>query len=287
MNFRAHLLGLAALSCGSPIAIESPRAPSEVSKVPADQSEQAARVPPDRANATGVPTDGSVAEQLSSPVVDEDLEAESSAEAPWSSGCRTGEQVANSYELTAQWMTSGPLAVVKVQVDDKLNVRASASHGAPVVGQLRYNSTGVRPTGNVCKVQGVSWYEVELEGTTGWVNGGFVAQVTTIHDFTSEYREFAPDSANSPEEFATVLVENFNRRYSDQLEGEYRSQTLGTQKLSSSRALVTVYSCCELDDSIAGKQVEIEILKEPAGWILRRVQGRYVCYRSVHGQLCS
>jgi hypothetical protein len=286
MKSCTHLVALLMLACDSPAAIEGPKAPIKSSSAPDAQSKQLPPMPA-RAGSSGAPTEDVASEPLPLAEADEESTLQAPPDAPWVAGCRTAEQIANSYELGARWMTSGPLGVVKVKVNDTLNVRTSASHLAPVVGQLQHDATGIRSTGNVCKAQGVTWYEVEFGSRKGWVNGGFVAQLTSTHDLTSDYREFAPDSAESPEEFANLLVESFNRKYSSQPEGKNRCETLGTRTLTSSAAVLKLYSCCELDDSIAGKQAEIEIVKTSDGWSFQRAEGRYVCYRGAHGKLCN
>jgi hypothetical protein len=69
-----------------------------------------------------------------------------------------------------------PHAVVGVETDDVLNVRAGPGVGYGIVGTIPYYGTGVGVTGTGETVAGSLWVPVWYEGLRGWVNSAFLAE---------------------------------------------------------------------------------------------------------------
>lgn len=95
-------------------------------------------------------------------------------------------------ELPGQPIEFGPragdvLAVVGVAHDDRLNLRAGPGTDQAILARLS-------PTEDAMVAQGATriindrsyWYEVEVDGTTGWVSAGFVAYLGPVTDITSK-----------------------------------------------------------------------------------------------------
>lgn len=64
-------------------------------------------------------------------------------------------------------------AVVGVESDDALNLRAGPGVGNPVVGTLPYDTGGLMPTGRADDVGKDRWVEV---ATIGWVNARYLEE---------------------------------------------------------------------------------------------------------------
>lgn len=74
-----------------------------------------------------------------------------------------------------------------VRVSTSLNIRQSASTSAPIIGRL-YNGTNVYITGS-----SNGWYQVNVNGTVGWVSAAYVSTSTT----TASKIDKALDTAES------------------------------------------------------------------------------------------
>lgn len=77
------------------------------------------------------------------------------------------------------------LAVVGVEANDVLNLRAGPGTDAAVVVELAPLATGLVATGhNRALEAGGTWAEVSAQGATGWVNVAFTAQLGATTDAT-------------------------------------------------------------------------------------------------------
>ena len=78
------------------------------------------------------------------------------------------------------------LAVVGVDRDDVLNLRAGPAPSFAVVHEVGPIETGLVATGHNRMVEDQIWVEVEHGGDSGWVNGRYVLQLGSVDDITSE-----------------------------------------------------------------------------------------------------
>jgi hypothetical protein len=81
------------------------------------------------------------------------------------------------------------LAVVGVAYDDVLNVRAAPGTDSEVIAELAPTATDLIGTGRARALPGSIWFEVEVEGMTGWVSSAFVGYLGLTDDATAEVIE--------------------------------------------------------------------------------------------------
>lgn len=77
------------------------------------------------------------------------------------------------------------LAVVGVRYDDVLNVRAAPGTDQAILEGLPPTYTEMIAKGNTRMLPESFWYEVEADGTIGWVSSRFVAYLGATDDLTS------------------------------------------------------------------------------------------------------
>lgn len=80
----------------------------------------------------------------------------------------------------------GELGVVGVAADDVLNLRTGPGSDFDVVAELEPMATGLIATGNNRSVPNAIWYQVEVDGETGWVNARHTAYIGSTEEFTDE-----------------------------------------------------------------------------------------------------
>lgn len=81
------------------------------------------------------------------------------------------------------------MAVIGVDVDDVLNVRAAPGTEHDVVATLAPLADGVTATGEGRMLDGDVWVEVDTEDVTGWVHAAFIAHPAATVDITSQVIE--------------------------------------------------------------------------------------------------
>jgi hypothetical protein len=81
------------------------------------------------------------------------------------------------------------LAVVGVAYDDVLNVRAAPGTDSEVIAELAPTATDLIGTGRARALPDSIWFEVEVEGMTGWVSSAFVGYLGLTDDATAEVIE--------------------------------------------------------------------------------------------------
>jgi hypothetical protein len=88
------------------------------------------------------------------------------------------------------------LAVVGVEADDVLNVRAAPGVEYEIVTELDPLADGIAPTGHNRQLDdGAIWAEIDVEGSTGWANTAFLAHLGDTDDVTSQ---LYPEVADRP-----------------------------------------------------------------------------------------
>jgi len=85
--------------------------------------------------------------------------------------------------------TGDEVAVVGVAHDDVLNVRAAPGTDSEVVVELEPTATGLIGTGRARSLPQSIWFEVEVDGFTGWVSSAFVGYLGLTDDATAEVIE--------------------------------------------------------------------------------------------------
>lgn len=93
-------------------------------------------------------------------------------------------------ELPGEVFDLGPregmvLGVVAVRHDDVLNVRAAPGTDQDIVAELDPLEDQVVALGNARALPNSIWFEVEVEGTTGWASSAFLGSIGATDDITS------------------------------------------------------------------------------------------------------
>ncbi len=78
------------------------------------------------------------------------------------------------------------LAVVGVRHDDVLNLRAGPGTDQAVVAELSPVEHGVVALGNARSLPNSIWYEVEVDGVSGWASSSFLGALGVVGDITSQ-----------------------------------------------------------------------------------------------------
>ena len=78
-----------------------------------------------------------------------------------------------------------PMAVVGVEFDDVLNVRAGPGVGFSIVGTLTPTEENVTITGRARSIDNAIWFEVVLPDGPGWANSFFLGYKGPTNDITS------------------------------------------------------------------------------------------------------
>lgn len=177
------------------------------------------------------------------------------------------------------------LAVVGVEADDVLNVRAAPGVSYEIVAELDPLADGLRATGHNRSLDDDSiWAEVEVDGTTGWANTAFLAQPGDTDDTTSRVY---PDTADRP--VADTMV---------QLGEEVARDVAGEDADAVSIVVVdgpTVGDLGEItvditgyrDDSVLGERLRIFAVEEGGeSFRLRTIEATTLCRRGVSDGLC-
>ncbi len=77
------------------------------------------------------------------------------------------------------------IAVVGVSFDDVLNLRAAPGTDQAILKGLPPTYAGMIAAGNTRVLSGLFWYEVDADGTVGWVSSRFIGYLGATDDFTS------------------------------------------------------------------------------------------------------
>ena len=171
------------------------------------------------------------------------------------------------------------VAVVGVAHDDVLNVRAAPGTDSAVVAELEPTATGLIGTGRARSLPQSIWFEVEVEGVTGWVSSAFVGYLGLTDDATAEVIDTLGETpgaetmldlgmivaeAMSSEEPPSRIVMSVAPTVGDLGEVTYDVVGLG-------------------DDALGG--VRLHVFGDPAGggegFVLSNVERTFICSRGV------
>ncbi|HEX6269521.1 MAG TPA: NBR1-Ig-like domain-containing protein [Anaerolineales bacterium] len=84
---------------------------------------------------------------------------------------------------------TGPYAVVRVALNDVLNIRSGAGGSQPVVGSFTPDAINVMRTGPAQTADGNEWVEVQRpDGGIGWVNSSYLTEYVTHEAFCADTR---------------------------------------------------------------------------------------------------
>ena len=83
----------------------------------------------------------------------------------------------------------GPYAVVRVALNDVLNIRSGAGNSYPVVGSFSPDTVNIMRTGPTAVADNATWAEVQNpSGGTGWVNAFYLTEYVSHDAFCADAR---------------------------------------------------------------------------------------------------
>ncbi|QYG94117.1 hypothetical protein HC251_17835 [Iamia sp. SCSIO 61187] len=170
------------------------------------------------------------------------------------------------------------LAVVGVEADDTLNVRAGPGTSFDVVVELGPLAADATATGRNRTLEDDSlWVELEAEGTTGWVNGQYVAQLGGTTDVTSEVGQGIAG------ETMLAIGEAVAAARAPAGEGPQPTVTVVDGPTVGDLGEITVDVLGLADDSLRGERLHVFATPDPSGegFGLKTVEATALCARGV------
>lgn len=176
------------------------------------------------------------------------------------------------------------LAVLGVAADDVLNVRAVPGTDAEIVATLDPTATDVIATGEARGLPQSFWYEVEVDGQTGWVSVSFVAYEAGTDDATAEFLDGgAPPEAETMVELGELVAAGFASVDPASRIVQSVAPTVGDLG-------EVTYDVVGLgDDSGAGFRLHIFAAPSESGdgFVLKSIERTVYCLRGLAGELCT
>lgn len=172
------------------------------------------------------------------------------------------------------------LAVIGVPFDDVLNVRAAPGIDQEIVARLDPLADDVVAMGSARSLPASIWVEVDVSGTRGWVNSGFLAYIGLTDDVTSWVTNdlgFLPQAENLLDLGALVAATRAS-------EDPPSTITLTEAPFVSGDIGEVTYDIVGLgDDAQFGERVRVfgRLLGIGEGFELKSVEGTALCGRSV------
>ncbi|MEL7158695.1 MAG: SH3 domain-containing protein [Actinomycetota bacterium] len=175
------------------------------------------------------------------------------------------------------------LAVFGVAHDDQLNLRAAPGTDQAIVARAAPTADDLVATGRARTLPRSIWYEVTLDGVTGWSNARFLAYIAATDDATAEYlADVERPSAPTMSELGVVVADWFATEDPDSDIVESVAGSVGDL------GEVTVDVVGIGDDAVAGYRLHIFAEPDPAGdrFDLRTIERTWLCWRGTAGELC-
>lgn len=176
------------------------------------------------------------------------------------------------------------LAVMGVAADDTLNVREFPGTDGAVLVEVDPTAEDLVATGRTRALPNSIWYEVTVDGVTGWVSLNFVAFMGGTDDATAEYLDggTAP-SAETMTDLGELVADNFA---SDDPESLI-VQTVAPEVGDLGEVTYDVIGIG--DDAVAGYRLHIFAEEDPSGesFVLRSIERTTFCTRGLSGERCT
>lgn len=174
------------------------------------------------------------------------------------------------------------VAVVGVDHDDVLNVRAGPGTDHAIVFAVGPMVTGITVTGRAVESGASVWYEVGVSGESGWVNGAYISMLGATDDATSELAALL-GSPLADDDLLSLGASIANSYLAE--EGGGWIALVDLPVLAASPSIVShVYDVIGLaDDSIKGYRLVIHSTTEVASglFLLHSVERTSMCWRGV------
>jgi hypothetical protein len=177
------------------------------------------------------------------------------------------------------------LAVVGVEADDVLNVRAAPGVSYDVVAELEPLAEGFTATGHNRQLDTDGmWAEIDVDGTTGWVNTAFVAHLGDTDDITSS---LYPQTADRPR--ADTMLQLGQEVAADAAgeDAEVVDIVVVDGPSVGDLGEITVDIVGYRDDSVLGQRLRVfGVVNGGEAFEVRTVESTTLCRRGVSDGLC-
>lgn len=168
------------------------------------------------------------------------------------------------------------LAVIGVADNDVLNIRKAPGTNQRIVAKASPVATNLVATGRARALTRSIWYEVTVDGVTGWASFAYLGFIGNTTDFTSSFLDSAPAAISMSELGDFIAVEFASDQPSARL---VRSVAPTVGDLGEVTFDITGFE----DDSTAG--IRLHVLGTPHdsgdGFVLKSVEATNFCRRGV------
>ena len=174
------------------------------------------------------------------------------------------------------------LAVVGVEFDDVLNVRRGPGVGEEIVATAAPTYAAFVAAGNTRQLPRSFWYEMNKDGTTGWVSAAFIGYLGEVDDATADVIAFHGEtpSGDSDQTVIDAVVAAF-------ASAEPASRVTTTVALTDGDLHEVTVDVIDLgDDAVLGFRLHIFIQVEDGIHGLKSVERTLLCTRGVLGGFC-
>lgn len=176
------------------------------------------------------------------------------------------------------------LAVIGVAEDDVLNVRAGPGTDQAIVATAQPTADDLVATGRARLLANSIWYEVAVNGETGWASAAFMAFVAGTDDATAEFLDGQPPiTAETLVDLGLAVADGF-------------ASVDPPSSIEQSVAPVVgdlgevTYDVIGIgDDAVAGFRLHVFATPDEGGesWVLKSIERTTFCWRGTSGELCS
>jgi hypothetical protein len=176
------------------------------------------------------------------------------------------------------------LAVVGVRYDDVLNIRSGPATSYDIVATAGPTADDLVATGQARMAPGSIWYEVEVDGTTGWANISFLAFLGDTDDATAEF----VGGGTLPEAETMVdLGELVAGGFASEAPASRVTQTVAPSVGDLGEITYDVVGLG--DDALAGYRLHVFATPNEGGegFGLRSIERTALCSRGTSGGLCT
>ncbi|MGB5758419.1 MAG: SH3 domain-containing protein [Acidimicrobiales bacterium] len=175
------------------------------------------------------------------------------------------------------------LGVVGVAYDDELNIRVAPGTDQEIVATAEPTADDLVATGRARSLPNSIWYELTVDGTTGWVNSRLVAFIGGTDDATAEYlaRNDRP-SAETMMDLGEFVAAGFAST-------DPKSEIVQVVAPTVGDLGEVTYDVIGIgDDAQIGYRLHIFGVEEDSGesFALRTIERTALCGRGLSGEFC-
>ena len=177
------------------------------------------------------------------------------------------------------------LAVVGIRYDDVLRVRSQPGVESRIIARLPPDARDVGFTGRTTFLVSGLWYEVVVDGETGWASGSFLGRLGSTDDATEEAIALAgrPPQAESVHGLGRSVGSLFLP------EGSTPRVRVTDPGSIGPTGVVTVDATVEGDGPVVGYRLVVRSVRlaDDTGYVVTEVQRTVICQAGEPGRSCE